>query len=507
MQSESLPLFPDLRTRKVIIVDGYGAKVYVRQGRLIIEDGLGRQRRKRVYARATADFKRVVLLARSGYLSIEGLAWLRDLGIEVIQLDGDGRLVLCSTGLGYDDARLRRAQALAALREDGVELARWILTRKVEGQARVATEIAGTRDPQIEACLTAMETAPSVSTLIQAEASAANAYWRHWEHVELSFARREAAKVPDEWRSFGPRSSPLTKGPRLAARPGHALLNLAYAAAELEAVFGLAAVGLDPSLGIIHRDQANRSSFALDVVELVRPAVDEWCLGYLRTRSFTAKNFFETRLGNVRVLPPLSHEIFATAPSWGQLLAPSIEYVAGMLSASAALGKRSTPLTQANRREGRAAHRRNDRVQRDVAAPLPSAQCTFCGSILKDQSRSYCDPCLKERKQEQVRDMKLGSQLANKGRSQRPESKAKQSETMRRRNREQAEWNAEHPGEQDPVVFRREILPNIQKVSVRAIARATGLSSLYSSQIWRGLRVPHPMHWETLRLLVKLDFQ
>jgi CRISPR-associated protein Cas1 len=498
MQSESVSRFPDLRTRKVLVVDGYGAKIHIRRGRLIVEDGFGRQRRERGFARATVEFKRLVVLARSGYVSIEALTWLRDLGIGVVQLDSYGRMVLCSTSLGYDDARLRRAQALATSNTCGLEIARWILTKKIEGQMRVAREIAGTSDPQIEACLTAMMNASSVGRLVQAEASAANAYWRHWELVELPFARREVQKLPSEWRTFGPRSSPLTKGPRLAARPGHAILNLVYSAAELEAVFGLAATGLDPALGIIHRDQVNRSSFALDILEVVRPAVDEWCLRYLRSRVFTTKDFFETRRGNVRVLPPLSHEVFATAPSWGQLLAPSIEHVAGMLATSAALGKLSTPLTQANRREGRAAQRRNDRVRRDIAAPLPSARCTCCGLMLKDQSRSYCGPCLKERKQEQVRAMKAGSRLVNTGQLKTDESKARQSETMRRRNRERAEWNASHPVQPRPEMFAQKILPELQRLSVRAIARATGLSSLYCSQIRRGLRIPHPRHWDAL---------
>jgi CRISPR-associated endonuclease Cas1 len=501
MQSESLPRFPDLRTRRVIVVDGYGAQVHVHHGRLVIRDGVGRQRRERVYARATADFDRVVLLARSGYVSIEALAWLRDLGIGMAQLDSHGRLVLCSTSLGYNDARLRRAQALAASREVGLEIARWILTRKVQGQLRVAREISGANDQQIESCLGAIDRARSIAALVQAEASGANAYWRHWEHVELSFARRDAAKVPDEWRSFGPRSSPLTKGPRLASRPGHAILNLAYAAAELETVFGLTATGLDPALGIIHRDQPNRSSFALDVVEVVRPTVDEWILRFLRSRSFTTKNFFEARRGNVRVLPPLSHEIFATAPSWGELLAPSIEHVAKMLASSAGLGKLSTPLTQTNRREGRAAQRSDNRRRRDVVAPLPGAQCKSCGLGLKGQSRSYCDLCLNERKQEQVQGMNALSRSVNTGRSRKAESKAKQSDTMRMRNAQNAQWNEMHAEHPDPEVFVREILPWLETVSVRAIARATGLSSLYASQIRNG-RVPHRRHWTTLRSLI-----
>lgn len=67
-----------------------------------------------------------------------------------------------------------------------------------------------------------------------------------------------------------------------------------------------------------------------------------------------------------------------------------------------------------------------------------------------------------------------------------------------RRQREVASWDRAHPNRPDPEVFKREILPNLQEVSLGRIARATGLTRMYCSLIRRGLCVPHARHWDTL---------
>lgn len=63
----------------------------------------------------------------------------------------------------------------------------------------------------------------------------------------------------------------------------------------------------------------------------------------------------------------------------------------------------------------------------------------------------------------------------------------------------QAAWEAEHGTVENPVVFQREILPHLREVTLRAMAKATGLSEQYCSLIRRGLYVPHLRHWSALR--------
>ncbi len=63
---------------------------------------------------------------------------------------------------------------------------------------------------------------------------------------------------------------------------------------------------------------------------------------------------------------------------------------------------------------------------------------------------------------------------------------------------DQAAWEAEHGDGADPEAFQREFLPQLQAVTLGAMAKATGLSEQYCSLIRRGLYVPHARHWTTL---------
>ncbi len=64
---------------------------------------------------------------------------------------------------------------------------------------------------------------------------------------------------------------------------------------------------------------------------------------------------------------------------------------------------------------------------------------------------------------------------------------------------ELAAWERQHGKLIDPSAFEREILPLIQNVPLSRLARASGLSLRYISQIRRGERVPHPRHWAAFR--------
>jgi hypothetical protein len=82
--------------------------------------------------------------------------------------------------------------------------------------------------------------------------------------------------------------------------------------------------------------------------------------------------------------------------------------------------------------------------------------------------------------------------------AKRPASRVKVSEANSRRRAEEAAWDAEH-GSINPEVFRLDILPKIQGVSLNRLSRASGLSIQYLGRIRRGIHVPHARHWEALR--------
>src|SRR5207237_8422579 len=98
------------------------------------------------------------------------------------------------------------------------------------------------------------------------ESQAAAAYWSAWRDLPITFPKNDLIRVPDHWRVFDTRKSPLSGSPRLAANPANAMLNYLYALLESEARLAAAALGLDPGLGVLHVDTPARDSLACDIM-------------------------------------------------------------------------------------------------------------------------------------------------------------------------------------------------------------------------------------------------
>lgn len=388
----------------VCVVEGYGVRVFTRSGRLHVEDGFGRERRERVFSRTKPELSRLVLLGHAGTLTLEALRWLSDLAISYLHLDVDGR-VLATSVPNDGDARLRRAQALAASSSVGLEIARGVLTEKLCGQREVLLSLEP--DKSIVAAFDAasywLGEASDVNELMMAERDAALAYWTSWRDIEVRFRSSDAEKVPERWRSFGRRMSPLTGAPRLAVNPPNALLNYLYALLEAETRVACLTVGLDPTLGIVHADYRSRNSLALDLMEVVRPRVDAYVLELLRQRTFARGDFFETRRGVCRILSPLTRELAQTLPVWAALIAPVCERVAKALTEApgSKIERLSTPLTRTNYTEARDAVRKRPQPDYRARALKPEPVCKHCGGGVPRRDRMYCDGCLPEIRRQQ----------------------------------------------------------------------------------------------------------
>lgn len=495
MQHEA-PIYPSLRPRAgVLVVDGYGIRVRVYRGQLHISDGIGDERRERSFRRSSRELHRILLLGHEGYLTLEAIRWMTDVGIGFVHLDRDGRVISTSAICGLDDPRLRRAQALTQLDGRGVDLARDIIEQKIRGHARVFARLGG--DPaEITRWLPALADAPTVKGVLQIEGAAALAYWQGWTDVGLGFGKAASA-VPEHWTRVGLRGSGLGGRNRLATSPANAVLNYNYALAEAECRLALLAVGLDPGLGVLHVDQKSRDSMALDLLEVIRPDVDEWVLGLVQSRTLRAKDFFETRQGTCRILAPLTHTLAETIPLWRRLAGSAAERLARSIAAGAGLAKPPTPLTQTNRSSSRP----GGAVVKRVKTPIPLPACRGCGAPITP-TRLYCDACFIEL--DQVGDFARSGPAAlarmraeGHDPSATPEARRKIGASNLRHSERRAAWEMEHPVHPPPGEFTERILPRIQGIPLRAISDATGLSLTQCARIRKGLAVPHPMHWDT----------
>lgn len=521
MHDESITVTIAQPRHGVLSLSGYGIRVAVDRGHLYVEDGRGRERRQGRFPRTTRDLKRLIIIGHTGTISFDALRWLHDIGCVFVQIDGDGQLITASGPAGLDDARLRRAQALAAGNDTGLAISRDLLTAKLEGQATLLDRVEGAASAAtaVRGLRDGLATATTLDGLRFGESQAARIYWDAWALQPVSFARKAVARVPEHWKTVGTRHSPLTRSPRTAVNPANAILNYLYAIAEAESRIALLAVGLDPGMGIVHADQKNRASFACDVMEAARPAIDTFALELLRTRPFGTGDFFETRQGACRLMPSITRLLAETAPRWTAALAPIVEGIAQTLWSDGRMRHTTavrqplpTPLTQSNRSAGRAKARTQFTLPREVASPamrLPAA-CHDCGVILGDSARRYCDECLPDIRLEHDTNTfavagptKLAA-LRAAGTDPAHGGKAGKARGQRNAAHVAAavRWEHEQSDTPAPETFARDILPALQSVPVRAIAEATGLTKGYCSFVRRGLKVPHRRHWEALARLI-----
>jgi CRISPR-associated endonuclease Cas1 len=490
----------------------------VERGHLCVEDGAGADRRRARFSRAERRLRRLVVLGHVGTISFDALRWLSDVGAGFVQIDHDGRVIVATGPTGLQDARLRRAQAQAFENGFGLAIARELAREKLEGQRIVLDQLpdADAARSAVRSATQRLDATSTIEKLQAIEAEGALAYWGAWAPIEVQFAKRDTPRVPAHWRTFGGRASLVTGTSRKATNPANAILNYLYAITEAEARLAALAVGCDPGLGIMHADQRARNSLACDLMEPVRPLVDAWALGLLASRTFRRSDFFETREGVCRIIPPLTKLLAETAPRWGAAVAPVAERLVRQLfgerDTRKARGPRrssrpvSTPLTQANRSAGRE-EVRTQAVKRARAKPTSVPRtCVVCGADLERGRRRYCATCQPVHSREAV--SKAHDVL--RARRQAGDDPAHGGEAARRRGRRNAvtlranvAWERRHTDTFDPRIFATEIRPKLQAVSLAAMMRATGLSRPYCAMIRRGARVPHARHWEALQGLVR----
>jgi CRISPR-associated endonuclease Cas1 len=471
---------------------GYGIKVHVDRGHLTIHDGIGAIRRKARLSRIGHGLRRLIIIGSDGFVSLSALRWLADQDASFVMLDRDGTVLATTGPVRSSDARLRRAQALAHQSGIALQVAKDLLDKKLSAQEQLVREKlqSPSAADRIAEMRRALPICHSVDALRALEALAAKAYWSAWRPVPVGFPTKDFPRIPEHWRTFGGRVSPLTGSPRLAVNPPNAMLNYLYALLESEARLAAAALGLDPGLGVMHFDSPTRDSLASDLMEPIRPRVDAYVLDWITRSPLRREWFFEQRDGNCRLMASFAQRLSETAPTWASAVAPLAEGICRMFSAS--VPKRSTRifpstrLTHNNRREGRG-------ILPDLsleAPPRPATVCHNCGKPTRGtRSCRACAP------------MASGERLINAAELGRiathtPEAEARRAATMRRQEAARRAWKpSDLPEWLNEEVYREKILPRLATLTVRAIMEALEISKPYATNIRSGKRVPHPRLW------------
>ena len=485
---------PQISKLGVFTLYGYGIRITMQAGHLQIEDGIGPERRALRLPRVNHRLKRLVCIGDDGFITLSALRWLSDVGASFAMLDRLGKVRVVTGPASPSEARLRRAQALALGNGTALRIARELIAAKLNGQESLVREKLHDRATAhaIRTLRESLTTAEHLNAVRQIESRAAVAYWSAWYDVPVLFPRKDANRVPSHWLRFGTRHSPLTGGPRLAVSPANALLNYTNAVAESECRLAAVACGLDPGLGVLHTDTANRDSLALDLVETIRPTIEAWLLNWILSEPLRRVDFVESSDGNCRITSALCSRLSETAPIWGRLVAPWAEFVAhslysGRTDRAVSVRVLKTPLTQTHRREAKGAS--------NPTLKIPNAQhvCRGCGKSIR-ADRENCAPCAIENATERLRNAARVGRVA----AQNSAARAKHRASRRRHAMACASWDASSkPAWLTSEFFSDRVQPLLASISTAAIRSRIGVSRCYANKIRQGYR-PHQRHWRVL---------
>lgn len=357
-------LTPDL---SLVIADGPSVKITTRGasrkdgelgkgGVLVITDGPTRDR-ERMFYKVPRTMSRLVILGTRGYMTFEAKRWLADAGVSWVHVESGGKRVrILDQSQGFVNATMERKQVLCApglpLEETGVAITRDFIVKKLAGQAWNARNLLGNDqaadyiESMMNEVMSCQRDTPgdALNAIRSLEGNGAQVYWDAMKGTPVFYKGNQP--LHPSWLSFPGRKTLMYSWEtnKDATDPINAALNYGYSIGENLCVAGLLQYGLSPIIGISHRDKTQdklRDSFALDLLEVIRPWIDEKILGLFQQP--VRKDWFcmmqvtrngRTRDGVVMVEAPFTHHIIREVTGLASRLQPSLKYASDQLESA-----------------------------------------------------------------------------------------------------------------------------------------------------------------------------
>lgn len=250
-----------------LYINKHGCSVQVRDGFFVIKQLEGEE------TRVPAGSVHTIFINRGSKLSAEVAFLAAELDIDVMFTDRNGQPVARLWGNRFGSiATIRKQQLAFSQHAQSLDWVKQLLAEKVEGQIalmwtllhndrsnealieKAAHKLDGLRQRILEA---KGQTLPEAAGHLRAlEGSASKAYWQ-----------AVSDSLPHQY-TFAARSR------RPATDMFNAMLNYGYGILYGKVESALIKAGIDPYIGIFHRDEYNRPVLVYDVVERFRVWVD-----------------------------------------------------------------------------------------------------------------------------------------------------------------------------------------------------------------------------------------
>jgi CRISPR-associated protein Cas1 len=293
----------------MLVVNGHNCGLRVSNKALHVKQGslLGVEREPIIYYKGVVPIRTIVLLGRSGIISLEALHWCKEQNISLVMLDGVGNVLYSLSPESESNAKLRRAQYQAIDTGMAGFIARELVRRKVQSQIDTLkslfpeyTKMGRELKPvwkMLEDGLPDLKHMTEILDIQMLEARSAVHYWEAFKGLPLYWTPRDEDRVPPHWLTISERMGSMSVGPgaKSARNPFHAALNYLYGVAEHLLLCSIYTAGLDPSCGFLHADVVNRNSLVYDLIEPHRSEIDAKVLGFF--------NRTMLRAGDVTLLP------------------------------------------------------------------------------------------------------------------------------------------------------------------------------------------------------------
>ena len=326
--------------RSPLVLGGHGVRLRIDRGSLFVQNGFThypQQREEWRFFPGHPDLPaRIVVVDADGSVTFDVLAWLSTQGISLVQVNWRGELVVVA-GAGYvADPRLAEAQRAAqASKRRSMAISRWLIAEKIARSTETLTatmEPSPARERALEELRTSADELKhrppyAMDALRGIEGRVAQAYFAAWRSIPLRWTGLGRKPIPEEWHRIGPRTPPNSKRNRNATHPINAMLNYGLAVLESQVQTAVVAAGLDPTVGFMHAQHAERSALVLDLMEPLRPVVDRVVLGFFQSQLVSTADFILRDDGVCRLAPQLARTIAAKSAERIEATA----YVDGMI--------------------------------------------------------------------------------------------------------------------------------------------------------------------------------
>ncbi len=296
--------------KKIMVLSGH-IDLRVEKGMLRIKHGFPNDEGIRVelLSRGTCDVDHVVIIGRSGSMTLDGITWLMDMGIVVTMLDYHGDVVTDMLPPEHLSPLVKQKQAgmSDALK---TQLAKDLLAEKLSAQRGTLATIGTNPDrikmfrrheKQLKGCRT-------ITDMRAIESHSANLYWGSFSGLPMNW---KPLPVQPHWLTIGNRVSPKSGGnARRSISPFHSCLNYLYTVLESRVKRYCIAYRLDVDYPVLHSNsRQNRSGLVYDLMEPLRPMVDRMLYQWITNQTLKPKDFLETREGVCKVDPALASKL------------------------------------------------------------------------------------------------------------------------------------------------------------------------------------------------------